>query len=180
MEILRKIIGYSWGFIWSFVRFGKGSFICKYGLTKIIRRHSIIYVGDRTTIWPGVKFSVAGKAGEEAKLLIGKRCSIGDRTEIHCGKSITIGNDVIIAWDCNILDRDYHSTQGSEEKCYPVYIGDCVWIGCRAIILKGVSIGKGSIVGAGSVVTKSVPENSLVVGNPAKCVKKVTGWNYQA
>ena len=55
----------------------------------------------------------------------------------------------------------------------PITIGDDVWIGCNSIILKGVKIGNGSIVAAGSVVTKSVPPFSLVAGNPAKIVKEL-------
>ena len=55
-----------------------------------------------------------------------------------------------IAWDCNILDRDYHGTDGVEKKA-PVYIGNRVWIGCRVIILKGVTVGDGAVIAAGSV-----------------------------
>jgi acetyltransferase-like isoleucine patch superfamily enzyme len=87
-----------------------------------------------------------------------------------------IGDRVIIAWDCNILDRDYHSIDGTEERTAPVRIGDDVWIGCRSIVLKGVSIGDGAIVAAGSVVVKDVPAHTLVAGNPAQIKKSVVGW----
>ena len=114
--------------------------------------------------------------GRNAQITIGSKCSIGDRTEIHCGNRISIGDDVIIAWDCNILDRDYHSTDNGVEVTSPVHIGNRVWIGCRAIILKGVTIGDGAVIAAGSVVTKNVLPNSLVAGNPAEFKKEVTGW----
>ncbi len=63
-----------------------------------------------------------------------------------------------------------------EERTAPVSIGNDVWIGCRSIVLKGVSIGDGAIVAAGSVVTKDVPAYTLVAGNPAQIKKKVAGW----
>ena len=127
-------------------------------------------------LWPSIKLSCVGQENEAALISIGKRCSIGDRTEIHCGKSIIIGDDVIISWDCIILDRDYHAVNAEKERARGVSIGDGVWVGCRAIILKGVSIGKGSVIGAGSVVTKDIPQYSLAVGNPAIVVQKVRGW----
>jgi acetyltransferase-like isoleucine patch superfamily enzyme len=147
------------------------------GPLKIIKVNGDISIGGHTELWPEVKLSCFGRQkAKPAAIVIGKRCSLGDRTEIHAGKRVEIGNDVIIAWDCVIMDRDYHSTDGSDEVCETVTIKDGVWIGCRAIILKGVTIGEGSVVGAGSVVTKSVAPFHLVAGNPARVIKKVSGW----
>jgi acetyltransferase-like isoleucine patch superfamily enzyme len=108
-----------------------------------------------------------------AQLMIGEMSHIGERTELHCGNKITIGKHVRIGWDCIIMDRDYHSLPGfPEEETLPVNIRDNVWIGCRVIILKGVTIGEGAIVGAGSVVTKDVDPNTVVVGNPAQLKRR--------
>ena len=108
---------------------------------------------------------------------------------------ITIGNDVLISWGCTIMDNDAHSTSWSErkndvaitlgklsanEKAWSqvsrkkIVIKDKAWIGFNSIILKGVTIGEGAIVAAGSVVTKNVPPYTVVGGNPAVFVKKVT------
>lgn len=92
--------------------------------------------------------------------------------QIRCKQSVTIGNHVAIAKDVVIMDSDAH------EICYeghvmskPVCIEDHVWIGTRAMILKGVTIGEGAIIGAGSVVTKDVPPHSIAVGVPARVVR---------
>jgi len=175
-ELLKKFIAYGRGTLLS-IRFERISKICLRGHMKVIQRHGSIRVGNYTTFWPRVKLSCAGRSKHEpAKIQIGRRCSIGDRTEIHAGRSVSIGNEVIIAWDCVIMDRDYHSTANGLENTEPVIIENRVWIGCRSILLKGITIGEGAVIAAGSVVTKDVPPYTLVAGNPAREIKKVEGW----
>jgi acetyltransferase-like isoleucine patch superfamily enzyme len=168
--------GYLRGLAMTGIYCERTALVCQFGQLRITKENGKIAIGHRTTVWPNAKLSCVGTRDKRAKLVIGSKCSIGDRTEIHCGDSITIGDRVIISWDCNILDRDYHSVNGDKEKTRPVTIGDDVWIGCRAIILKGVSIGNGAVVAAGSVVTKDVPEFTLVAGNPAHPKRRVSGW----
>jgi acetyltransferase-like isoleucine patch superfamily enzyme len=176
-ELFKKLIGYARGVLLS-TKFDKPSRICVRGHITVIKRYGFINVNDYTTFWPRAKLSCVGRSkSDQAKLQIGHRCSIGDRTEIHSGKNISIGNEVIIAWDCVIMDRDYHSTSGGIEAIRPVVIGDKVWIGCRSILLKGITVGEGAVIGAGSVVTKDVPPYTLVAGNPAKRIKSVEGWH---
>ena len=114
-------------------------------------------------------------AGQDqpAVLRIGENCSVGDRTEIHVGQRVEIGDGTSISWDCVIMDRDYHGMGGGQERPSPVVIGRAAWIGCRAIILKGVTIGDGAVIAAGSVVTKDVGAHSLVAGNPARFIRRV-------
>ncbi len=176
MDLLVKVFAYIRGYCCSLVYCDERTLICQFGNVRLIKRNGVISIGARTILWPNVKIACVGNAGRTARVKIGEKCSIGDRTEIHCGESIAIGDRVIIAWDCNILDRDYHSVSASEERTAPVSIGNGVWIGCRSIILKGVSIGDGAIVAAGSVVTKDVAAHTLVAGNPAQIKKRVDGW----
>jgi acetyltransferase-like isoleucine patch superfamily enzyme len=89
-------------------------------------------------------------------------------------ESITIGKDCAIAWGVTICDHDFHKLYINGEQqveTAPVIIGNKVWIGMNATILKGVAIGDGAVIAAEAVVTKDVPPGSLVGGNPAKIIK---------
>jgi len=141
---------------------------------RVVRHHGKITIGKRSKLWPGVKLSAVGSSKHEPALIsIGSYTSIGDRTEIHAGQSVTIGDRVLISWDCVILDRDYHGHADAPERIAPVVIENDVWIGCRAIILKGVTLGHGCVVAAGAVVTKSVEAGQIVAGNPARIIGTV-------
>jgi acetyltransferase-like isoleucine patch superfamily enzyme len=93
---------------------------------------------------------------------------------LSCFERVTIGRDTLIGPDVMIRDSDSHSTGTSERSpTAPIEIGDRVWIGARAMVLKGVKIGDGSVVAAGSIVTKDVPPKTLVAGAPAKPIREV-------
>jgi len=176
LAIVADAFRFGRGYIAS-LRFERPALVSVRGKLRILKRDGSISVGDLTDFWPGVKLSCQGHSGSErARIRIGRGCSIGDRTEIHAGSLVEIGDGVIIAWDCVIMDRDYHSTGSSPEGMKPVAIGNGVWIGCRAIILKGVTVGEGAVVAAGAVVTKDVAPFTLVAGNPARALKAVGGW----
>lgn len=87
-----------------------------------------------------------------------------------------------ISWDIEILDADMHTIVAEDGQALPnrapVVIEDRVWIGTRALILKGVTIGHDSIVAAGAVVAHSVPPHSICAGNPAKVIRQVQGWRH--
>ena len=124
-------------------------------------------------------------------LTIGSNSAVGANTLFMCASEIAIGNNVLISFDCLIADNNAHSIFYQDRRsdlpnvlnayskdwsnvCIsPIIIEDDVWIGARSIILKGVCIGERSIVAAGSVVTKSVPPDCIVAGNPAKIVKYI-------
>jgi len=102
---------------------------------------------------------------------------VGISGSVLCaGESIRIGEQTIIGAGAMLIDNDFHSPAGdwgwatdSVLTARPIVVGRGVFIGARAIILKGVTIGDRAIIGAGAVVTKAVPERHLAVGNPARC-----------
>lgn len=117
----------------------------------------------------------------KAEIRIGKNVGISQSALVsHC--SIVIGDNVDIGGETLIFTSDFHSLDykvrmsKDDQKCKvnsPVIIEDNVFIGARSIILKGVTIGRNSIVGAGSVVTKSIPSNQIWGGNPAKFIRNL-------
>lgn len=149
---------------------------------RLLKLNGELHFGRKVNLHRYVKLSVYGNAyGEDgtapkARLTIGDRTAIGDRTEIHCANSVTIGSGTAISWDCCIMDRDYHKLNSDYEVTKPVVIGDNVWIGSNALILKGVTIGNGAVVAAGAVVTKDVPEKAIVAGNPARVIRENVEW----
>lgn len=125
----------------------------------------------------------------DGKVTIGDRCYLG-ASHLVCHTSIQIGNDVIMSWGVTIVDHDSHSLdwakRSSDVKDWkkglkkwdyvavsPVNIGDKVWIGFGASILKGVTVGEGAVIGARSTVTRNVPPFTVVAGNPAKVVRQL-------
>jgi acetyltransferase-like isoleucine patch superfamily enzyme len=126
---------------------------------------------------------------EDATVRIGSHTFVGASTLV-CAASIEIGDDVLVSWGCTIVDHHSHSPAWSERsadvrqwylgrkdwthvKIAPVRIGDRAWIGFNTILLAGVTIGKGAVVGCGSVVTKDVPDNAVAAGNPARIVRSL-------
>lgn len=142
---------------------------------RIWKNNGEISLGDRVLLHRYVKLSAYGQ-GERARIKIGNNTYIGDRTEIHAGSLVEIGDGCDISWDCNILDRDYHKFCSDTETIKPVRICDNVWIGCGVTVLKGVTIGEGAVIAAGSVVTKDVEPHSLYGGNPARLIKENITW----
>jgi len=106
-------------------------------------------------------------------LAIGAGTTIGRGAEVIAWEKVQIGQGCMVGWDVVIMDTDLHPIGDRPMKNKPVIIGDKVCIGCRSIILKGVTIGEGAIVAAGSVVTRDVAPWSVVGGEPARPVGKV-------
>ncbi|MER9226851.1 acyltransferase [Mesorhizobium sp. M0664] len=124
----------------------------------------------------------------DAQITVGKRCFIGRSHLVSAGR-IEIGDDVIMSWGITVVDHNSHSVdwrlRGDDVKKWhrgekdwtgipiaPVKIENRVWIGFNATILKGVTLGEGSVVGAGAVVTKDVAPFAVVAGNPAKPIRQ--------
>lgn len=147
-----------------------------YGKLRLIRKNGKAEVGRYVKLYPDVKISLCGEKDKPAILKIGNNVAIGDRTETHVGEYVEIGDNTLISWDCCIMDRDYHKFDSDIEQIKPVKIGSRVWIGCNSLIMKGVTIGDGAVVAAGSVVTKDVPAGAICGGNPAKIIRENITW----
>jgi acetyltransferase-like isoleucine patch superfamily enzyme len=113
------------------------------------------FPGVRLECWPG------------ARICIGDGTYLNRNTEVIAAHEVQIGRDCMIAWDVVIMDTDQHGVGGAAPQADPVIIGDRVWIGCRAIILKGVTIGDGAVIGAGALVAHDVPASAIVTGPTA-------------
>ncbi len=142
-----------------------------------IEGHMKIHIGDSVMLDGNVFTS--GFRNRAPVLKIGNRTHIGYKTTINIGQYVEIGDDCLIAAGCNIQDNDSHPVSPYRrlkkeaprlDEIKPVIIEDNVWIGMGSFVLKGVRIGKGSIVAANSLVTKSVPPYSVVMGVPARIV----------
>jgi acetyltransferase-like isoleucine patch superfamily enzyme len=171
------------------VDFGEG-FYCESAqvFKKLISKkpHSVVF-GNHVSVYAGCSFAIQ-KDG---------RCFVGDFTLLNgaivmAEELVEIGSHCLISWGVGIADSDFHPLEPAQRlidsqalapffksrpprpklKTAPVKIGDNVWIGMNAVILKGVTIGDNSVVAAGAVVTKSIPPNTIVAGNPAVTVKK--------
>ena len=130
---------------------------------------NFIGINRRTTISTHSKY---------AQILVGDNCGMSG-VVIGAKQSILIGNNVLIGANVLITDFDWHSidavarNQGASSESKPVIIADNVFIGYSATILKGVSIGENSVIGANSVVTSNIPANVIAAGNPCRIISGI-------
>lgn len=110
--------------------------------------------------------------GPKGRLEIGDRAFLNDGVNIYAADRVAIGAESMLADEAIVFDTTFHDLAPDRPaKVAPVVIGRNVWIGARAIILPGVTIGDHSVIGAAAVVTTDVPARSVVAGNPARVVR---------
>jgi acetyltransferase-like isoleucine patch superfamily enzyme len=149
------------------------------------------YPGSKISLGQNIKFRTAPASNliglnrktiisthdKKANILIGDNCGFS-AVVIGARESITIGNNVMAGANVLITDFDWHSMKPNEHEngipeSKPIFIEDNVFIGYSSTILKGVSIGQNSIIGANSVVAKNIPSNVIAAGNPCKVIKSI-------
>jgi acetyltransferase-like isoleucine patch superfamily enzyme len=145
-----------------------------YGRVRLTNDGSIVF-GDRIRFY-------AQHSSSSITVFSGGRLVVGDRTVFNFGLdlavtgSVEIGHDVMIGTHVMIIDNDFHDPIDHDRmpEPRPVVIGDGAWIGNRAIVLPGVTIGERAVVGAGSVVMTDIPPHTLAMGNPARVIKRLS------
>ena len=170
------------------IQFGEGFYCETSQIFRMLRNKNpgAVVIGNHVSCYAGCSFAL----GENG------RCTIGDFTLLNgalimAEEKIDIGSHCLVSWNVGIADCDFHPLEPAQRlidaqalapffeqrpqrprlETTPVKIGNNVWIGMNAVILKGVTIGDNSVVAAGSVVTKPVAPNTVVAGNPAVQVK---------
>ena len=153
------------------------------------KKKRAVVIGDHVSCYAGCSFAIGVKGS----------CSIGDFTLVNgalimAEERIEIGAHCLISWNVGLADSDFHPLDVAQRyvdtlalapyfkdrpprpilRTAPVIICDGAWVGMNAVILKGVTIGENSVVAAGAVVSKSVPANVVVAGNPAMIVKELS------
>lgn len=149
----------------------------------ILKNEGKINIGNMVTLnsYPDGEIYKTGLQAhcKNSVISIGDKCKLNG-TMIHCRTSVKIGDFCMFGPGTQIIDNDSHRISIDVEErrkapiSSPVIIEDNVWVGMNSLILKGVKIKKNSIIAAHSVVTKDVPENTLMGGNPAKIIKKLS------
>ncbi|HMJ68579.1 MAG TPA: acyltransferase [Cyclobacteriaceae bacterium] len=149
-----------------------GRYVSVNGRPTIGNKGRMIF-GDQVRIWSSI-IQAKLYTGKRGKLIVGTNSRLNG-VHIDASESVVIGNNVRIAPYTVILDSDFHDIKDhfSDGKSAPIVIEDNVWIATRSTILKGVTIGRNSVVAAGSVVTRDVPPNTVVGGVPAKVIKHI-------
>ncbi|MCF7710695.1 MAG: acyltransferase [Opitutales bacterium] len=114
--------------------------------------------------------------GVDARIEVGEGTSFSNNVQVIAEESVTIGEHCLIGDAVLILDSDFHNLSAAGRHTLPglsapIILEDNVFIGSRVIILKGVTIGKDSVIGAGSVVVRSIPPGVIAAGNPAKVIR---------
>ena len=132
-----------------------------------ITNHGGRIVCENVAFFPGVRL----ECFQDGYIFLGNGTYLNRNTEVISAKEVAIGRKCMISWDVLIMDTSQHGLGDQPSDARPISIGDRVWIGARAIILPGVTIGEGAVIGAASVVTRDVPPHTVAAGNPARIIR---------
>ena len=137
-----------------------------------------ISIGDHVAIWRYSRVDALGNGPDFEGIEIGEGCKIQPFVHIAAVEKVTLGKGVLIASHVYITDHDHDFSDPYDPPIWnkrvvsaPTCIEDYVWLGEGVMVLKGVTIGERSIIGAGSIVTKDIPSFSIAVGTPARVIQ---------
>ncbi len=150
------------------------------GFTTERRRGNVIWAQEDSALTLGARAWLRTEYGNNyITLFPGARIEVGpdaliNAAMLHAKQEIRIGSDLRLGFGARIFDADLHDVDSeTPERCAPVRIGDRVWIGANALVLRGVQIGDDVVVGAGSVVSRDLPPRCIAVGAPARPVRQI-------
>ena len=126
-------------------------------------------IAESVTLFPPLTADFGRNLRLGERVFINSGCRFQDQGGITVGDDCLIGHDVVMA----TLNHDMDPSRRADLHPAPIVVGNRVWIGAKATVLPGVTIGEDAVVGAGSVVTKDVPAGTVVVGSPARVVREV-------
>jgi acetyltransferase-like isoleucine patch superfamily enzyme len=161
------------------VKLGNGTvsygttFFYRHHTAKVTIGHNCVFRSSPLSNLIGVNRPCVVNAQKGSTIEIGHGCGFSG-TIIGAFISISIGNEVKCGANTLITDSDWHPEDSRSNSNMPVRIEDNVWLGEGVKVLKGVTIGRNSVIGAGSVVTKDIPANVVAAGNPCRVLKELT------
>lgn len=159
-----------------FGHWGKGSLIES---PSFLVGCDLISIGERVQIWHSARLEAIGYSPDGSPLIsVGDGCRIQPYVHIGAVRCVKVGSECLFASGVYITDHDHDFSDPDDPVvsngrllCSPTIIEDRVWLGERVMVLKGVTIGRCSVIGAGSVVTRSIPAYSVAVGSPARVIR---------
>lgn len=167
LSFSEKLVSFFWSF--NFAKCGKGLVV---QMGSQIRQPKNIFLGDKVSIGRGV--SIFSEFSDSV-LNAGANVQFNRHCEIDFSGGLVLGDNVVVSEAAVIMSHDHGFNPRSKPAKKKKTIGADVWVGARAIILpQAQNIGQGAIIAAGSVVTKDVPSNVVVAGNPAKVIKQLS------
>jgi acetyltransferase-like isoleucine patch superfamily enzyme len=183
-NLIRIVLGIAWQRCWSGcyavwlratgVRIGRG--VRFYGRIRVIGDPRRVTLGDRCSLHRGATFWMHDYGSGHGQIVLGREVTVLQNVSFNSWERIVVGDHTAFGDGCYVQDNDHGTAPGAPimsqpTRGMPITIGRDVWFGARCIVLKGVMVGDGTVVGAGSVVVKSLPTGVVAVGTPCRPVK---------
>jgi len=157
------------GSLWVGLRFP--SYVINETNSFVMQQNSVLKLRGKSAACPGMKIEIGPNSILELNSVY-----FSFNCKLRCYKHVTIGENTIFGWESQLLDDNAHTVLPGGERLKPVTVGRRVWVGNRATILPGVTIGDNAVIAMGAIVTRDVPANALVAGIPARVIRTGIDW----